>query len=70
MRIAVIGAAGRTGRHVVEQALSREHHVVAVARRPEAIAMEHRGVTKVAADVLGTDSLARAWSAARPSSPQ
>src|ERR1700744_5259765 len=37
MRIAVIGATGRTGRHVVSQALGRGHQVVAIARRPEQV---------------------------------
>lgn len=57
MRIAVIGAAGRTGGHVVEQAVSRGNHVVGVARRPETIASKHRDVTRFAADVLEPGSL-------------
>jgi nucleoside-diphosphate-sugar epimerase len=32
MKIAVFGAAGRTGRHVVEQALAAGHEVVALVR--------------------------------------
>ncbi|PWI45026.1 NAD(P)H-binding protein [Streptomyces sp. ICBB 8177] len=36
MRIAVLGATGRVGRLVVEQALQRGHEVVALVRRPEA----------------------------------
>ncbi|MFE9451754.1 NAD(P)-dependent oxidoreductase [Streptomyces sp. NPDC006739] len=35
MRIAVLGATGRVGRLVVEQALQRGHEVVALVRRPE-----------------------------------
>ncbi len=61
MRIAVVGAAGRTGRHVVEQAVSRGHHAVGVARQPEAIAMEHREVTSFAADVMDPGSLVDAF---------
>jgi putative NADH-flavin reductase len=34
MRIAVVGASGGTGRHVVSRALARGHEVVAVVRRP------------------------------------
>ncbi|MET4780617.1 NAD(P)H-binding protein [Glaciihabitans sp. UYNi722] len=34
LRIAVLGATGGTGRHVVTQALERGHNVVAVVRRP------------------------------------
>ncbi|MEV4640205.1 NAD(P)H-binding protein [Actinoplanes sp. NPDC049548] len=34
MRIAVLGATGRTGRHLVAAARARGHEVVALARRP------------------------------------
>ena len=37
MRIAVIGATGRTGRQVVAQALARGHAVTAVTRHPQSI---------------------------------
>jgi putative NADH-flavin reductase len=45
VRILVIGAAGRTGRLVVDQAVGRGHLVTALARRPERlsqIAAPHR----------------------------
>lgn len=38
MKILVIGAAGRTGRHVLEQAVARGHTVTAFARRPQVLA--------------------------------
>lgn len=37
MRIAVMGASGRTGRELVKQALAGGHEVVAYVRRPEAV---------------------------------
>ncbi|MEV0262744.1 NAD(P)H-binding protein [Streptomyces sp. NPDC050617] len=37
MRIAVLGASGRVGGLVVDQALEREHQVVALARTPDKI---------------------------------
>jgi uncharacterized protein YbjT (DUF2867 family) len=37
MRLVVLGATGRTGRLLVEQALERGHEVVAYVRRPEAV---------------------------------
>ncbi|MFI0722309.1 NAD(P)-dependent oxidoreductase [Streptomyces sp. NPDC021224] len=43
MRIAVLGATGRTGRTVVEQALARGHQVVALVRRPEAFTVSDPG---------------------------
>lgn len=38
MKIAIVGAAGRTGGHVLEQALERGHRVVAIARDPGKLA--------------------------------
>ncbi len=42
MEVVVFGATGRTGGHVVEQALDEGHDVVAVTRRPEAIRSRER----------------------------
>jgi len=55
MRIAVIGATGRTGRHVVEQALGQGDEVVAIARNPSASA--HPRLKSLAADVRVIESL-------------
>ncbi|MDQ2894535.1 MAG: NAD(P)H-binding protein [Actinomycetota bacterium] len=52
MRIAVIGATGRTGRQVVEQALSRGHHVTALARQPDATSLRDERLVTAATDVL------------------
>ncbi|WOI56611.1 NAD(P)H-binding protein [Palleronia sp. LCG004] len=55
LRIAVIGATGATGRHVVTQAQSRGHHVRAVDTAfPDETALP-RDVERVEADVLGDD---------------
>lgn len=43
MRIAVLGATGRTGHTLVEQALARGHQVVALVRRPEAFTVSDPG---------------------------
>ena len=51
MRVSVIGAGGRTGRHVVEQALARDHDVTAVVRRHEQVAVTHTALTVAVADV-------------------
>jgi uncharacterized protein YbjT (DUF2867 family) len=37
MRLAIFGATGATGRHLVDQALRAGHHVTALARRPGAL---------------------------------
>lgn len=57
MRIAVIGANGRTGRLAVERALERGNEVVAVARRPETVSAAHGQLQVAKADVLDRDAL-------------
>ncbi|WP_261558766.1 NAD(P)-dependent oxidoreductase [Frankia tisae] len=62
MKIAVVGATGRTGALVVEQALARGHRVTAVARRPEAVTTRHDNLEVARADVLdGGNQLASAF---------
>lgn len=58
MRIVVVGANGRTGRHVVEQALARGHRVTAVGRRPETLPEPRPGLAVATADVLDPDAVA------------
>ena len=41
MKIVIFGAAGGTGRDVVEQALAKGHEVTAFDRHPEALTIEH-----------------------------
>lgn len=41
MNLTVLGAAGRTGRHVLEQAMARGHRVTAFTRRPAATPRRH-----------------------------
>lgn len=57
MRVAVIGANGRTGGHVVAQAVRREYEVVAIARRPDLITTDDPLVSRVRADVLDPDAV-------------
>ncbi|RQX01798.1 NAD(P)-dependent oxidoreductase [Micromonospora inaquosa] len=52
MRIAVVGANGRTGRLVVEQALARGHGVTALARQPQQSSRRDQRLTTVEVDVL------------------
>jgi putative NADH-flavin reductase len=62
MHIAVIGATGHTGRHVVTQALARGAHVSALARHPDRLTIRSDRLTSSATDVLDpaalTDALA------------
>ena len=63
MKIVVFGATGGTGRNVVERALADGHEVVAVARRPGAVAARERLVVSQG-DVLEPESVARALAGA------
>ena len=60
MNLLVIGATGRTGRHVLTQGMQRGHAITAFARRPQAL----RGVDGLAAivhgDALNLDDVHRA----------
>ena len=60
MKIAVIGANGRTGRIVVKDALSRGHQVVAVARADQVSEPDDDNLTSLHADVRDADALKRA----------
>lgn len=60
MRLLVIGAAGRTGRHVVDSALATGHVVTAFVRRPDALDSQREGLTVVRGDVLDPASVTSA----------
>ena len=56
MKIAILGAAGRTGRLAVDYALTQGHEIVAVARQP-AILGDHGGLTVVKGDVTDPSTI-------------
>jgi putative NADH-flavin reductase len=64
MKIAVVGATGRTGWQVVEQALARGDEVIALARHPEALPPHGPDVAVAAADVLDRAALSGALAGA------
>ena len=41
VKLFVIGATGRTGQEIVQQALARNHHVTAFVRLPESITLQN-----------------------------
>lgn len=52
MTLAVLGATGRTGRPLVQQALAAGHHVTALARTPSKLGVDHPALTVVQGDAL------------------
>ena len=56
MKLIVFGATGRTGTHLVHQALE-QGRVTAVARDPSRISLEHEALTTVKADVTSVEAL-------------
>ena len=64
MKIAVVGATGRTGGQVVEQALARGDDVIALARHPEALLQHGPDVAVAVADVLDRAAVAGALAGA------
>jgi putative NADH-flavin reductase len=45
MRLFILGATGRTGSLLVEQALTRNYHVTAIVRSPERIGLRNERLT-------------------------
>jgi putative NADH-flavin reductase len=61
MRLAIFGATGRTGRHLVEQALDQGHEVTAVVRDPSRLAVPaHERLRVITADVTDPADIAPA----------
>jgi putative NADH-flavin reductase len=59
MRLAIIGATGRTGRHLVNRALDEGHEVTAIVRDPNALASRRNDHLRVvAADAMEPASIA------------
>jgi putative NADH-flavin reductase len=60
MRLAIFGATGRTGKHLVAQALATGHEVVAFARTPSRLEIEHERLVLVEGDVQDAQVVADA----------
>jgi putative NADH-flavin reductase len=57
MKLFVIGATGRTGREIVQQALERGHQVTAFVRSPGQIAMKNARLAIVQGDAMDENQL-------------
>ncbi len=60
MRVVVVGATGRTGRHLLGYALAAGHHVTAVARDPSRIGGSHPRLEVLSGDLFDAFSVERA----------
>ena len=60
VKLFVIGATGRTGREVVQQAIARNHHVTAFVRSPENVKLKNERLTVLKGNVMDENELFRA----------
>jgi len=60
MKLFVIGATGRTGREVVQQALARGHHITAFVRSPESISVKNERLSVLKGNVMDENQLFQA----------
>lgn len=60
MRLTLFGASGRTGRHVVEQALAAGHDVIAFVRNPAKLNIQHERLSTVQGDITDSAAVERA----------
>jgi putative NADH-flavin reductase len=60
MRIVIFGATGRTGKHLIEQALAQGHFVTAFARDRGKLTIQHERFRVAQGDVLDPVSVERA----------
>lgn len=58
MKVAVLGASGRAGSEITRELAARDHEVIAIARKPEAIP-QLPGVTPRAGDAASPSALAQ-----------
>jgi putative NADH-flavin reductase len=60
MKLFVIGATGRTGQEIVQQALERSHHVTAFVRSPEAVISRHERLSVLKGNAMDEGQLSEA----------
>jgi len=57
MKIAIFGGSGRTGQHLVKQALEKGHQVVVLARNPGKLTIKNPGLTTIQGDVKDANAV-------------
>ncbi|KAL9630968.1 MAG: hypothetical protein Q9164_006142, partial [Protoblastenia rupestris] len=68
MRILLLGASGRTGAHVLTEALSRSHTITALVRRPEVL-QTHPSLTPITGTPTQKADIQAAFASAPSSDP-
>ena len=58
MKLAILGATGRTGLEAVKQALADNHTVTAIVRNPTKITLAHDNLKVIEADIFDKEALA------------
>jgi putative NADH-flavin reductase len=58
MKVALIGANGKIGSRILQEALSRGHQITGIARNPSTSSQSNKNLSWVKADALNTDELA------------
>ncbi|KAL4969872.1 NAD(P)-binding protein [Aspergillus stella-maris] len=61
MRVLVIGGTGRCGKLVIDELFRRGHHVIALARKPEALGVARSGLTVVKGTPTSLDDVRSAF---------
>lgn len=64
MHLAIFGASGKTGQHLVGQALAQGHIVTALVRNPAKLTIQHPNLKLVQGDVSDTQAVAQAMTGA------
>jgi uncharacterized protein YbjT (DUF2867 family) len=60
VKLFVIGATGRTGREIIQQALARDHHVTAFVRSPKNITLKNERLSVLKGNAMDENQLFRA----------
>src|SRR5438270_13926804 len=59
VKLFVIGATGRTGREVIQQALARNHHVTAFVRSPASLTLKNERLSVLKGNAMDENQLFR-----------
>ena len=60
MKLTIFGATGGTGKHLAQKALEHGHEVVAYARTPSKLNIQHHNLVIMRGDILDKEQVARA----------